>query len=378
MWSVAGSGRAVGLRMGMVLLAACAGATGTSTPAPPPPPEVAVVTVAPKRLPLTRELPGRVEASRTAEVRARVPGIVLERAFREGAEVKEGELLYRIDPAPFRAALARAEASLAVAKAQAQQARAREGRVAQLAPSNAVSRQEADDAVATLASAEAQEAAALAAVTQARLDLSYASVTAPIGGRIGRSVVTEGALVGQGSATLMATIQQLDPVYVNVARSVAELAALRKAVAAGQVEGAGDSVPVEIVLSDGSVHTQAGVLLFTDVSVEPTTGTVQLRVEVPNPDGALLPGAYVRARLAQAVAAEAITVPQQAVVRSVRGASVMVVDEAGVVTPRPVEVGDAVGAEWRVNAGLTGGERVIVEGLQRARPGATVTVKAWE
>jgi membrane fusion protein (multidrug efflux system) len=326
-------------------------------------------------VPLTTDLPGRVEAARVAEVRARAAGIVLERTFREGSDVTKGDVLYRIDPAPMRAALASAEASLARADANLLQAKQRADRYAPLVASRAISQQDYDDATATRASAEADVAAAKADVATARLNLGYATVTAPISGRIGRAEVTEGALVGQGEATLLATIQQLDVVFVDLTQSSAEVQRLRRALRSGAMAptSGADAVAVTILREDGSEHPQPGTLLFTDVTVDRSTGAVALRAEVPNPEGDLLPGEFVRARIPQAVLNDVLTVPQQAVSRKPDGATVLVVGADGLVAVRPVEVGDAVGDAWLITKGLAAGDVVIVDGLQKARPGSPVT-----
>lgn len=344
-----------------------------------PPPQVGVVKVTPEPIAVTTELPGRLEASRTAQVRARAAGIVLERTFREGSEVKAGDVLFRIDPAPLRAALNTANAQLARAEANLKQARARADRYAPLVKSNAISRQDYDDAVAARDQAVAEVAAAKAAVETARLNLGYATVTAPIDGRIGRALVTEGALVGQGEVTPLATIQQIDPLYVNLTQSSAELLRWRRALAEGQVQGlSADEAKVILITEDGHEHPYPGRLLFSDITVDQSTGAVTLRAEVPNPERLLLPGMYVRARLEQGLTNAAIAVPQQAVSRNSQGASVMVVDGDGMAALRPVEVGRAHGSKWVINAGLQAGDHVIVDGLQKVRPGAPVTPVVWQ
>lgn len=360
-----------------LFLAACSGSESAPAPAPPPP-QVGVVTVASSTVPMSTELPGRVEAGRVAEVRARAAGIVMERTFREGADVQQGDVLFRIDAAPLRAALAQAEASLARAEASLLQATQRAERYAPLVETRAISQQEYDDALASRAAAEADLAAAKAAITTGRLNLGYATVTAPIAGRIGRAEVSEGALVGQGSATLLATVQQLDVVYVNLIQSSSEVQRLRRAFRDEALERSAEgAVTVTILRDDGSEHPHPGTLLFTDVTVDPSTGAVSLRALVPNPDLDLLPGELVRARLVQAVAQDAITVPQQAVNRSATGATVLVVGEDGLAALRPVQVGSAVGESWLVTEGLKPGERVVVDGFQRVRPGAPVTPTPW-
>jgi membrane fusion protein (multidrug efflux system) len=347
--------------------------------AAPPPPEVAVVRVQPKPVAVTEVLPGRLEASQVADVRARASGIVLERTFREGSQVKAGQILFRIDPAPLQAALNSAKAALAKAQANLTQARVTAERYAPLVETRAVSQQEYDNAVAARAQAEADVAAAEAAIETARLNLDYATVEAPISGRIGRAQVTVGALVGQGEPTRLATIQKVDPIYANLTQSSAEVLRLRRAFASGELESAGDGqAKVTLIMEDGIEYPHPGRLLFTDMTVDQATGAVILRAEFPNPDGFLLPGMYVRARLQQAVNENAITVPQQAVVRSAQGASVMVVGEDGKVAARPVEVGRTYQNTWIINSGLQAGERVIVEGLQKARPGAPVKPVPWQ
>lgn len=344
-----------------------------------PPPQVGVVTVAPEPISISTELPGRLEASRTAEVRARAAGIVLERTFREGSEVKAGEVLYRIDPAPLQAALNTAKAQLTRAEANFKQARSRAQRFAPLVKTNAISRQDYEDAVAARDQAAADVAAAKAAVEAAQLNLAYATVTAPIDGRIGRALVTEGALVGQGEVTPLAKIQQIDPLYINLTQSSAELLRLRRAMASGQLQALGeDETPVTLITEDGQEYPYAGRLLFSDISVDQSTGAVTLRAEVPNPDRFLLPGMYVRARLAQGVASEAIAVPQQAVSRSGQGDSVMIVGEDGKVAVRPVQVGRAHEGHWVIQSGLQAGDQVIVDGLQKIRPGVPVSPVAWK
>ncbi len=364
------------------LLAACGkgapnGQEGAAA-SQPPPPEVGVVTVEPGALALTEIVPGRLEATRIAEVRARAAGIVLERTFNEGAEVEQGDVLFRIDPAPLRAALNSARATLAKAEANLSQARITEQRYAQLVDSNAISRQEYDIAVATRAQAEAEVEAARAALETARLNLEYATVTAPISGRIGRALVTEGALVGQGEATPMARIQQFDPIYANLTQSSADVLRLRRAFASGKLQRAdAESARVTLVMEDGQPYPHEGRLLFTDVTVDPSSGSVVLRAEFPNPEGFLLPGMYVRARIEQAVDQNAITIPQQAVVHTREGTAVMVLDENGMVVARPVQLGRAYQNTWVVETGLQAGDRVIVDGLQKVQPGAPATPVPW-
>ncbi|HYD93935.1 MAG TPA: efflux RND transporter periplasmic adaptor subunit [Noviherbaspirillum sp.] len=345
----------------------------------PPPPEVAVVTVAPERIVMTTELPGRVEATRVAQVRARVPGIVQKRVFREGSEVKAGEVLFRIDAAPFQASFNSAQATVAKAEANLAQTTLRVQRYKPLVETNAISKQEYDDALTAQKQAAADLAAAKATQENARLNLGYATVTAPISGRIGRAQVTEGALVGQGEATPLASIQQLDPVYVNLTQSTSEVLQLKRAMASGRLKSVGrDKATVTLVMEDGTPYPHAGRLLFSDIAVEESTGAITLRAEFPNPDRFLLPGMYVRARLEQAVSENAITVPQQAVQRSPNGATVLLVGEDGKVAAQPVKADNAQGNAWIVSEGLKQGDRVIVEGFQKAKPGSPVKPVPWK
>lgn len=334
-----------------------------------PPAEVGVVTVTPGQLALTSELPGRLEALRTADVRARVSGIVLERVFREGADVRAGDVLLRIDPAPYRAAHDSARAALARAEAAQLEARLREERAQSLIGRSMISQQDFDSALANARATQADVQAAKSQLEAARLNLEYATVRAPIAGRIGRALVTEGALVGQGEATPLALIQQIHPLYVNFTQSSTELLRLRKALEAGQLKGLGQRAEVQVVMEDGSVYPHTGKLLFSDLAVDPATGTVALRAEIPNPDGMLLPGMFVRVRVQQAVAEQGITVPQRGVQRGPQGAFVLLVRD-GKVEVQPVTTGDAQGDVWVITSGLKGGEQVIVEGLQKVQPGA--------
>lgn len=365
-----------------LLLAACgknpspAAAAGGA----PPPPEVGVVVVAPRPVGLVTELPGRLEASRVAQVRARAAGILQQRLFREGSDVKAGQPLFRIDPAPYRAALQSAQAALARAQANLGQATAQVDRFRPLVEANAISKQDFVNAIAAQKSAQADVAAGQAAVQTAQINLGYASVTAPIAGRIGRALVTEGALVGQGEATPLAVVQQIDPMYVNFTQPANEVLRLRRALAAGQLQRASgtEAARVRIVLEDGSEHPQPGRLLFSDLSVDPSSGQITLRAEVPNPQGLLLPGLYVRVRLEQAQADNAITLPQQAVTRSSQGDTVMVVGSDGKVAPRPVKVGSAQDGHWVVLEGLKAGEQVMVDGFQKLRGPGPVKPVPWQ
>lgn len=365
----------VALLASTLLLVSCGGGSGGAAPqgaggGAPPPPAVGVVTVSLSTAALVNELPGRVEASRTAQVRARVTGIVLKRHFREGSDVRAGQVLFQIDPAPYQATVDSARATLARAQATASQAASQVTRLKPLREANAISDQDFVNAQAAQATADADVAAAQAALRTAQLNLGYATVTAPISGRIGRALVSEGALVTQAEATQMALIQQIDPVYINSTQPVADVARLRQQAGAG--EGAA-SAPVRVLLDDGTELPQKGRLLFSDLSVDPTSGQVTLRTEVANPGGRLLPGLYVRTRLTQGRIEGAVLLPQQAVTRGPQADTVLVVGEGGVPAPRPVKIAGASGNDWIVTAGLKPGEQVIAEGFQKMmRPGQPV------
>ncbi len=365
------------------LLLALAACGDKPPPGPPaggmPPAEVGVVTVTPGEIGLVTELPGRLEASRTAQVRARAAGIVLQRLFQEGSDVRAGQPLFRIDPASYAATYASSQAGLAKAQANLSQSTTLAERYKPLVEANAISKLDYANAVAAQKLAEADVAAARAAVQTAGIALGYASVTAPISGRIGRALVTEGALVGQGEATPLALIQQIDPMYVNFTQSANEVLNLRRSLDAGRLKRAGgtDAASVKILLEDGTQHSRAGRLLFSDLTVDPTSGQVTLRAEVPNPGTVLLPGMYVRVQLEQAKASNAILLPQQAVTRSAQGDSVMVVGSDGKVGPRPVKVGGEQSGRWVVLDGLKAGEQVMVDGFQKLQPGATVKPVPW-
>jgi membrane fusion protein (multidrug efflux system) len=365
-----------------ILLAACGkdgAAQGTRPGGGMPPPEVGVLTVAEQAIELQAELPGRVEALRTAQVRARVNGVVQKRLFREGSEVKAGQALFQIDASPYQATLESAQASLAKAQANLTQAAAQAERYKPLAEANAVSKQDYINVVAAQKQGEADVASAKAAVTSARINLGYASVTAPISGRIGRALVTEGALVSASEATQLALVQQTNMVYVNFTQSTNEVLRLRKAMQAGQLRSAGDgAVAVRVVLDDGTELPRQGKLLFSDLTVDSTSGQITLRAEVPNPDGLLLPGQYVRVRLAQAELPAGILIPQQAVTRGSQGDTVLVVGADGKPASRPVKIGSSQGTNWVVQGGLKPGEQVIVEGFQKMMvPGAPVKPVPW-
>ncbi|MGQ8879852.1 efflux RND transporter periplasmic adaptor subunit [Delftia sp. NA_296.1] len=341
-------------------------------------PVVQAVTVQPAPLALSSELPGRIEPVRVAEVRARVAGIVLRRHFEEGADVRAGQVLFQIDPAPLRAALSRAQGQLASAEAALLDARAVVGRNAPLVAQEAVSRQDFEAMQARLQAAQAARQSAQAEVQAAALNLEYATVRAPIAGRIGRALVTEGALVGQGEATPMALVQQLDPVYADFQQSVAEAQRLRAALAEGRLaQTAGkDGTPVSLKV-DGTGLQRTGRLLFSDVTVDRGTGQMALRGRFDNRDGMLLPGMYVRVTVGQGVDPAAILVPQRAVQRSTDGQDhVLVVDGQDTLQMRPVQTAAMHGAQWQISAGLKGGERVVVGRMAGLQPGARVQVTA--
>ncbi|MDA8121298.1 MAG: efflux RND transporter periplasmic adaptor subunit [Deltaproteobacteria bacterium] len=355
---------------------------GSRKQAPPPPsvPEVAVVTVRPEPVELTTELPGRTSAYRVAEIRPQVNGIVLKRMFNEGDEVKAGDVLYQIDPAPYRSALANAEAALSRAEANLPAIRSRVGRYKELVPDKAVSQQDYEDAAAALKQAEADVEVWKAAVETARINLAYTRVTAPIPGRIGRSNVTEGALATAHQPLALATIQQLDPIYMDVPQSTAELLRLKGRLKTGHLDRNGtNQKKVLLVLEDGTTYSKEGTLQFQDVTVDPTTGSVILRVVFPNPQGDLLPGMFERAVVKEGVNRRAILIPQQSVSRDRKGdPSVLIVDAGDKVQPRMIEIDRAIGDKWLVSSGLSAGDRVIVEGLQRVRPGASVKIVPFE
>ena len=333
---------------------------------------VTVVTLAPQTVTLTRELPGRTSAFLVAEVRPQVSGIVKQRLFTEGGNVKAGEPLYQLDDATYRADYATAEAELDRAKAALNTAQLSARRSAELIAQNLVSQQDNENAMAALQRAQADVAAAEAALRRAGVVLGYARVVSPISGRIGKSSVTQGALVTANQDAPLATVQQLDPVYVDVMQSSAELLELRKQLTAGNVQDARDQ-PVIILLEDGTRYGHDGRLAFSEVTVDPATGSYGIRVVVPNPDDLLLPGMYVRAVISGSTREGALLVPQQAIARDAKGNPMaMVVGQDDKVEQRAVQVSRTIGDKWLVDGGLAAGDRVIVEGLQKIRPGAPV------
>jgi membrane fusion protein (multidrug efflux system) len=358
-------------------LAACNEAV-TSTPAELPI-EVGIVTLQPTARPYVRELPGRISPTRIAEVRARVSGIVVERTFQQGADVQAGDVLYRIDPKPFEVELQASEAALAKAQAVLEQAAQQAKRVEQLIAGRVATQVQHETSIANLRQAEADVAAREADVQRSRLNLEYATVRSPINGRVGRALVTEGALVGQGEATHMATVQHLDTVYADFTQSISEVNELRRKLETGDLEAvAPETTKVRLVLDDGSIYPHPGRLLFTDATVEPTTGQVTLRGAFPNPRGELLPGMYVRVQIEQGIDSDALAVPQQAIQRNDAGQSaVYVVTDDGRAIVQPVRTGRVVDNHWLIQEGLKPGDRVVVDGFQKFVPGSRVNPVQW-
>lgn len=361
-----------------LLLAACdqADKAADAAPAAPPPPEVGFVTLHPQTVALTAELPGRTVAYRIAEVRPQVEGIILERLFEEGASVQAGQPLYQIDPASYQARVRAAEAELARAQATLQSSSTRVKRYRQLVGRNAVSQQDYDDRVAAEAEDRANVAAAEAQLESARIDLEYTVVAAPISGRIGRSNVTEGALVTGNQEGALATVTQLDPIYVDLNQSSAELLRIRRAIASGQIKLSEDgAASVRLILDgEGTAYPHQGRVQFSEVLVDRSTGMVNLRAVFPNPEGELLPGLFVRAVVEQGEVDGAFLVPQAALVRGSNGdAFVWAIGQDNEVSQHPVTVQRSVGADWLVTEGLSDGARVVVDGLQRIQPGIQVT-----
>lgn len=346
-----------------------AGCKDQAAPAgPPPKPQVGYITVMSENVGLVTEAPGRLEAYRVADVRARVPGIILSRKFTEGSDVKEGQLLFQIDDAPYKAALKSAQAQLAQAQASLLQTTSQAERYKPLVDANAVSRQDYDNAIAAQQAAQANVDAARAAIDTAKINLGYAAVTAPISGRIGRALVTEGALVGQGAATELAVIQQIDQLYVNFTQSATDVIRLQQDIRDGLYSATineDGSIPVTIILNDGTVYPQKGRLLFKDLTVDETTGQVTLRAILPNDDKLLLPGLYVRVRLEQAQADNAYLVPQDAVVRERTGNFVYVINDKNIVERRAVTISGRNGQNWIIRDGLQNGDRVMVDGVSK-------------
>ncbi len=356
-----------------ILLAACGKKNAAAGPPPAVTPEVSVFTVRTESVKLTTELSGRVTASLTAEVRPQVGGIIQKRLFVEGSDVKEGDTLYQIDPASYQAAYDGAKATLAKAEANLSAIQLKTERYEKLRKDDAVSSQDYEDAAAALSLTQADIAAAKAALETARIHLEYTRITAPISGRIGRSAFTNGALVAVGQATPLATIQALDPVYVDIAQSSAEMLALRKALESGQIDSAAGERKVSLILDDNSAYSETGALKFTEAFVDQSTGSVTLRSLFSNPKMTLLPGMFVRAFVDEGMKENAILVPQRGVTRSPAGsAMVMLVGAGEKVEPRMITTERTVGNNWLVSSGLKPGDRVIMEGIQKARPGTVV------
>ena len=355
-------------------LSACDKSPAAETKAPLAKVRTEVIATVP--LSINNELSGRVVAPRVAQVSARVAGVVLKRVYTEGTEVKQGDVLFLIDPAPFKADLDSAQAALRKSRALSMQAKLQDQRYTELVESNAISRQDYDNARALALQADADVAANQAAVRRAELNLGYATVTAPISGRIGRALVTEGALVGQGEVTAMARIQQLNPIHVDLTQSTRDLDNLRESFRAGELQQVGkNQARATLIRDNGSLYPLPGKLLFTDVSVDPSTGQIILRSEFPNPDYDLLPGSFVRVRLEQAVNKEAISVPQRAILRDGAGvAQVLLLDGENRVRQQPVQLGSVQNDRWIVTAGLKPGDRIVIEGLQHARAGDQVQI----
>ncbi|SRR5579883_582689 len=357
-------------------LAACG---RSEQPPPPPPPQVGVLSVRTQTVPLVRDFVGRLSSTRTAQVRARVTGIVLKRVYTEGTDVKSGDVLFRIDPAPLQATLRSQEGLLAQAQATAEDAQLKARRTQELGQRGLIAKQEVDDAVAAAKEAQAAVKAAEANVENARINLGYATVTAPIDGRAGMANVTEGALVSPTDTNPLTTVQQLDPIYVEFSQPMAEVEQLRRAQANGDLQlAAPNQARVLVVLPDGSVYPHTGTLDFRDMAVDPTTGAVSLRAIVPNPDRALLPGMFVKLRLTLGLRHHAIEVPQAAVQRDENGAYLLTIDANDVVHSKRITLDGQHGSQWVVESGLNDGDRVIVSGVQKAQPGAKVQPVATE
>lgn len=368
----------MGLLTGNLLLSGCNQSKAVNNRAQAGLPEVAVVTIEPQRAVLTTELPGRTSASLTAEIRPQVNGLIQKRLFREGSDVNAGELLYQIDPAPFQVTYDNQKAALAKAEANLKATRLRAKRYEELLAGKAISRQDYDDAAAALQAAVAEVDYMKTAVEAARINLEYTRVKAPISGRIGKSNVTVGALVTAYQPTALATIQQLDPIYVDVPQSSSDLLRLTRSLKLGRLNAGEQAREVKLLLEDGSSYPQPGVLEFRDVTVNPTTGSVTLRILMPNPEQLLLPGMFVRAVVQEGISDQAILVDQQGVSRDPKGQPIaLILDKEGSVQQRQLILDRAIGSKWLVSSGLSAGDRLIVEGLQRVRPGSKAKAIAF-
>ncbi len=358
------------------------GGCGSRKQAPPPPsvPEVAAVTVRAEQVVLTTELPGRTSAYRVSEIRPQVGGLIQKRLFQEGSNVNAGQVLYQIDPASYQSALNNAKAGLSRAEANLPAIRSRVERYKELIADKAVSQQDYEDAAAALKQAEADAEIWKAAVETARINLGYTRITAPISGRVGRSEVTDGALVTAHQPVTLATVQQLDPIYVDVPQSTADLLRLKERLKDGRLARNGTNQnKVRLLLEDGTPYSREGTLQFQEVTVDPTTGSVILRAVFPNPQGVLLPGMFVRAVVQEGVNRQAILIPQQSVSRDPKGnPAALTVDAEGKVQQRMLVLDRAIGDKWLVSSGLASGDRVVAEGMQKVRPGASVKVVPFE
>ncbi|MDN0074246.1 efflux RND transporter periplasmic adaptor subunit [Crenobacter sp. SG2303] len=365
---------AVGLIAGSIALAGCGKSVAANAPAATGPVEVGVVTIQPQRVALTSELAGRTAPYMVSEVRPQVGGLIQKRLFKEGGDIKAGQVLYQIDPASYQAAYDSAKAALDKARANLGSIKLKADRYKELVSINAVSKQDFDDVSASLKQAEADVASAKAAVDNARINLDYTRITAPISGRIGRSSVTPGALVTANQTVALSTVQQLDPIYVDVTQASAQVLKLKRELAEGQLQNDGENgAKVKLTLEDGSSYPLEGRLELSEVTVDQGTGSITLRAVFPNPKHELLPGMYVRAQLVEGVKNEAILAPQQGVTRDNKGgATAMVVSKNGKAELRQLTTSRAIGASWLVTSGLNAGDQLIVEGLQKIKPGAPV------
>ncbi|MGH8061120.1 MAG: efflux RND transporter periplasmic adaptor subunit [Pseudoxanthomonas sp.] len=363
------------IALSATLLLALAACKQQEQPAPPPP-EVGVISATPQNVPLQRDLAGRLAPVRSSDVRARVPGVLLKRLYQEGSDVKEGQVLFQIDPAPLQAALSASQAQLASAQASYTNAHVAAARARQLIGQKFVSKADLDNAEATERSAAAAVQSAKAGVTSSRINLDYASVRAPISGRAGKQQVTEGALVGQGDVTLLTTVDQLDPLYVNFSISASELEQLQNAQNVS-LSGTGEST-VSVLLADGTPYAETGKLDFSGTVVDPNTGAISLRATLPNPDKKLLPGSFVTLRATLGEQKNAFLVPQAAIQRDANGGYAMVVGKDGNVARKNVVTGDATGGNWLITGGLAEGDQVIVSGLQKVKEGAPAKATPWK
>jgi membrane fusion protein (multidrug efflux system) len=365
---------AVVLCLALALLAACSGedkAAGAGAQTPPP--EVGVVTLQPADVAITKDLVGRLAPFRSADVRARVPGILQRRVSEEGSDVRKGQLLFVIDPAPLQAALSQSQGALAQAQASYVNAKSAADRARGLLPQKFISQADYDNALAAERTASASVQSAKAAVQSAQINLGYASVRAPIDGRAGKQQVTEGALVGEGTATLLTTVDQIDPLYVNFSLGVSELEQVRR----GQAAAAGDS-EVQVILPDGTPYARMGTLDFSGDVVDPATGAISLRARIPNPDRSLLPGTYVTLKATMGEQRGVFLVPQAAVQRDTKSAYALVVGRDGKVVRKDIAAEQAQGTNWIVRSGVAAGDQVIVSGVQKAQPGQPAKAVPWK